>query len=138
MAQCNTYDSRYFIISTRGLYGFRKNGQDKMTFHPHDSYLDGLGLMIARFRCAYSLEELNSVFDLRFWWTRTHNRQKNSGGGLMKWKPEEEGLPDKWSVYQAILRMDPDNLWDAILDTGEAFITDNSYFIFDSLLCEYG
>ena len=36
-------------MGTRGLYGFRKNGVDKVTYNHWDSYPDGLGKQILRF-----------------------------------------------------------------------------------------
>ena len=30
-------------MSTRGIYGFRKNGEDKLTYNHYDSYFSYLG-----------------------------------------------------------------------------------------------
>ena len=36
-------------MSTRGIYGFRKNGEDKLTYNHYDSYFSYLGENIINF-----------------------------------------------------------------------------------------
>ena len=48
---------------TRGLYGIRKNGVDKLLYSNHDSYPDGLGEAVVKFCRRHSIEELNFIFD---------------------------------------------------------------------------
>lgn len=50
-------------MSTRGIYGFRKNGIDKTTYNHSDSYPSGLGTDIAKFFANVNLDDLKKVFD---------------------------------------------------------------------------
>ena len=50
-------------MGTRGLYGFRKNGKDKITYNHWDSYPEGLGQNVLNFVKETSIEELNSIYD---------------------------------------------------------------------------
>ena len=50
-------------MSTRGLYGFRKNGVDKLTYNHSDSYPNGLGWSVVKFIKAHSPEQLNTLYD---------------------------------------------------------------------------
>lgn len=50
-------------MSTRGLYGFRKNGTDKCTYNHSDSYPDWLGRKVVEFCKNHSIKEMNNIFD---------------------------------------------------------------------------
>lgn len=50
-------------MGTRGCYGFRKNGIDKITYNHYDSYPSGLGADVATFCKETSLDEMNEIFD---------------------------------------------------------------------------
>ena len=50
-------------MSTRGCYGFRKNGIDKLTYNHCDSYPDCLGRIMVGFCKETSIEEMNEIFD---------------------------------------------------------------------------
>lgn len=50
-------------MGTRGCYGFRKNGMDKLTYNHFDSYPDCLGHTMVKFCKATSISELNEIFD---------------------------------------------------------------------------
>lgn len=50
-------------MSTRGAWGFRKNGTDKITYNHFDSYPTGLGKVIQDFILKSSIEELNEIYD---------------------------------------------------------------------------
>ena len=49
-------------MSTRGLYGFHMNGQDKTTYNHYDSYPDGLGSDIALFCTKTTVQEMKELF----------------------------------------------------------------------------
>ena len=46
-------------MSTRGCYGFRKNGIDKLTYNHCDSYPDCLGKTMMEFCKKTSIKEMN-------------------------------------------------------------------------------
>ena len=49
-------------MSTEGIYGFYKNGMDKITYNPYSSLSD-LGTEIIDFITTTSIKEMNSIFD---------------------------------------------------------------------------
>jgi len=50
-------------MSTSGIYGFRKNGEDKTARNNHDSYPKGLGAAVVDFCKQTSIEEMHEIFD---------------------------------------------------------------------------
>lgn len=50
-------------MGTRGTYGFRKGGKDKLTYNHYDSYPDGLGAEVVQFVRDTPVQELNDIFD---------------------------------------------------------------------------
>jgi hypothetical protein len=50
-------------MGTRGCYGFRKNGIDKLTYNHYDSYPSGLGSDVVKFCKETSLKEMSQIFD---------------------------------------------------------------------------
>jgi hypothetical protein len=50
-------------MGTNGIYGFRKFGQDKITYHHFSSYPKGLGAKIVDFCRVMSIDELNKIYD---------------------------------------------------------------------------
>lgn len=50
-------------MSTRGLYGFHKNGIDKLTYNHLDSYPDWLGKKVVEFCKCAGRDGMNSLFD---------------------------------------------------------------------------
>lgn len=48
-------------MSTRGIYGFRVNGQDKLAFNHFDSYPEGLGLEIKAFLEDAEVEDIKAM-----------------------------------------------------------------------------
>lgn len=50
-------------MSTRGVYGFYKNGEYKITYNHSDSYPEGLGEDVVKFIRETSIEEMNKIFD---------------------------------------------------------------------------
>jgi hypothetical protein len=51
------------MMSTRGNYGFKKNGISKITYCHFDSYPAGLGKDLIELLKTTSIEKLNEVFD---------------------------------------------------------------------------
>lgn len=50
-------------MGTRGLYGFKKNDVEKVTYCHYDSYPDYLGRHISQFVMATSPKEMREIFD---------------------------------------------------------------------------
>jgi len=50
-------------VSTSGVYGFRKNGEDKIARNNYDSYPKGLGAAVVEFCKQTSIEEMREIFD---------------------------------------------------------------------------
>jgi hypothetical protein len=50
-------------MGTRGVFGFHKNGVDKITYNHYDSYPSGLGEAVRKFVADHDIEELNKIFD---------------------------------------------------------------------------
>lgn len=50
-------------MGTRGVFGFHKNGVDKIAYNHYDSYPSELGNNIKKFIKKHSVEEMNEIFD---------------------------------------------------------------------------
>ena len=50
-------------MGTRGTYGFRKNGIDKLTYNHWDSYPGGLGRDVVKFCKNHNILELREIFN---------------------------------------------------------------------------
>ena len=50
-------------MGTRGLWGLRKDGIDKLTYNHFDSYPSSLGVIIIDFISNHSANELKTIFD---------------------------------------------------------------------------
>ena len=48
-------------MGTRGAYGFRLNGKDKVTYNHFDSYMDGLGRAVLNFIRGTATKELRQI-----------------------------------------------------------------------------
>jgi hypothetical protein len=49
-------------MGTRGVFGFHKDGVDKITYNHYDSYPTGLGEEVKKFIVNHPVEELNKIF----------------------------------------------------------------------------
>lgn len=124
-------------MSTRGLYGFRKNGIDKVTYNHFDSYPDGLGADVISFIKKHSIDELEKFYD----------RIQMVYNGASPTKEEikvcvDAGLCDlsvstrPTNDWYCLLRNIQGNL-DALYNSPVAYMIDSSDFIKYSLFCEY-
>ena len=50
-------------MSTSGVYGFIKDGVEKLGHNHYDSYLEGLGISIVKFIRETSKEEMEQIFE---------------------------------------------------------------------------
>lgn len=121
-------------MGTRGLYGFRKNGVDKVTYNHWDSYPDGLGKQILRFINKYGME-LNKIYD------KIILVDENS-------VPTEEQVTECQEFIDTSVSEQSTKDWYCLLyksfGNPESYAYDLRYminnisFIHDSLFCEYG
>lgn len=130
-------------MSTRGLYGIRKDGIDKCTYNHSDSYPSWLGRKVLEFCANNTIENLEKFFN------KIELVDESS-------KPTEEQIKkcveagyyngvvstksvDDWYCLLRNLQGNFDEYQD-LIDNDEAktiFMTDCISFIKDSLFCEY-
>lgn len=121
-------------MGTRGCYGFRKNGVDKLTYNHFDSYPDYLGRHIIQFCKETSIEEMNEIFD------RIHlvnGRFKPDSDHIKECMPYYNGNVGNQSIHDwyCLLREAQGNL--NVYKNGLKYMVDDVDFIKDSLFCEY-
>ena len=128
-------------MSTRGLYGFRKNGIDKCTYNHFDSYPSGLGNDVVKF-CAN-----NTVEDLKFFFdnielvfedsipTESQIRECQIAG-YVDLSVSSQSQTD-WYCLLRNLQGNFKEYQKCIDDGNKLYMTDGIGFIQDSLFCEY-
>lgn len=126
-------------MATRGIFGFRKNGEDKLTYNHCDSYPDGLGRNIIEFINKHSVEELNDTFD-KIVLVNEHTPPTEKQiqicikNGLSDFSVSSGQKTD----WYCLLRNCQGDLESLVSMEDEAYMIDNRDFIKDSLFCEYG
>jgi hypothetical protein len=100
-------------MSTRGLYGFRKDGIDKLTFSPYDSFPDCLGKSIVNYVKKTPIKKMKEIFDKI---------------GLI----DADSIPSECEV---VLNSYIGKL--EIYNNGFVHMVDDKDFIYKSLFCEY-
>jgi len=105
-------------LSTSGIYGFRKNGKDKIARNNYDSYPKGLGAAVVEFCKQTSIEEMHEIFD------RIELIDED-----LDWI----GEPTKNNE----INLSKQNPLD-IFKTESPFMIDSKGFIENSLFCEFG
>ena len=122
-------------MGTRGTYGFREDGTDKLTYNHFDSYPDGLGDVMIEFIKASTDEQFKQYAEemimvdsetlaspaqiescKHYFDESVGNQQITEWYGLLR---KAQGEPMEYSK-------------------GLHFMIDNSDFVEDSLFCEYG
>lgn len=121
-------------MGTRGLYGFRKNGIDKLTYNHFDSYPDYLGQIMVEFCKTTSVEEMNKIFD------RVVLVEEGS-------TPTKEQIVECAEFYNGSVSTGQIEDWYCLLRNAQGnpnvykhglkYMIDNQGFIKDSLFCEY-
>lgn len=121
-------------MGTRGCYGFRKNGVDKLTYNHFDSYPDYLGEIMVRFCKETSIKELNEIFDKIILVDELS-------------KPTKEQIAECIEFYDGTVSNQTPNDWYCLLrnaqgnpsayKNGLKYMNDCGDFIKDSLFCEY-
>ncbi len=121
-------------MGTRGLYGFRKNGIDKVTYNHYDSYPSYLGDIMATFCKNTSVEEMNKIFDRIVLVDEESKPTKKQIDECMKYYNSTVSTGDVEDWY-CLLREAQGNP-DAYKD-GLKYMINSQNFIYDSLFCEY-
>lgn len=121
-------------MGTRGCYGFRKNGVDKLTYNHWDSYPDCLGETMAEFCKTTSIDEMNEIFD------RIVLVDENS-------RPTKAQIVECIEYYNGDVSEQKVEDWYCLLreaqgnpnvyKRGLRYMNDNGNFIKDSLFCEF-
>ena len=127
-------------MSTRGLYGLRKNGIDKLAYNHSDSYPSYLGAHIIDFLTNVSIEQLNFLYDhiilVNEDSTPTQNEidfcMSNNTGYL-----DNTRQNDLWYGLLHNLQGDLIMIMEIAQKNNKVYLIDNQEFIRDSLFCEW-
>jgi hypothetical protein len=123
-------------MSTRGCYGFRKDGLDKLTYNHSDSYPECLGESIVDFIRSSSVDEMKSIFDKI---VLVDSSVMPQDAELVEWK-----LTDKLSDY--LVSKNVFNWYHFLRDyqgdltpykNGLKYMENYNDYIEDSLFCEW-
>lgn len=124
-------------MGTRGLYGFRKNEQDKTSYNHFDSYPEGLGADVLKFIQNHSIAEMNKFYDRIIMVnedaTPTDEQKENCRkNGFVNLNVSNQSEND----WYCLLRNVQGYLED-LYKCEFPYMIDDSDFIKDSLFCEY-
>lgn len=125
-------------MGTRGAYGFRKNGVDKLSYNHFDSYPDYLGRNVVEFCKKHTIEELNELYDkiimVKENGTPSEDQIKYCiENGWADFNVSSQSIDD-WYCLLRNLQGDLEKLSKA---KSQAYMTNGNNFIKDSLFCEY-
>lgn len=121
-------------MGTRGCYGFRKNGEDKLTYNHYDSYPDCLGTDVVEFCKATSVTEMNEIFDRIILVEEDSKPTKKQITECIEFYDESVGTGNVDDWY-CLLRETQGNL--NPYKHGLKYMVNSCEFIKDSLFCEY-
>lgn len=127
-------------MGTRGTYGFRKNGEDKLTYNHFDSYPDWLGRNVIEFCQNHSVEEINEIFDKIVMVNEktdkptTEQIKECVENGFVDLNVSTQSETD----WYCLLRNCQGDLECLANTKDHAYMIDDGNFIKDSLFCEYG
>jgi hypothetical protein len=121
-------------MSTRGLYGFYKNGTNKLTYNHSDSYPSYLGQHVIDFIQSCSLSELNHIFD---WIILAQEDDKPTPEQIKDCRKyaDLDVSTKELTDWYCLLRNTQGEL--ALYRDGLRYMIDNQSFIQDSLFCEW-
>lgn len=122
-------------MGTRGCYGFRKDGVDKLTYNHYDSYPEYLGKEIVEFIRTTPVEMMKAIFDsviLVDGNTKATPEQIEECAEFLD-ERVSTGRADEW---YCLLRNAQGDLT-AYRDKGLKWMTDDHEFMQNSLFCEW-
>lgn len=126
-------------MGTRGTYGFRKDGIDKLTYNHWDSYPDGLGRTVVEFCKNHDVEELKNIFDKIIMVDKnTPPTEKQIDECIENGFTDFNVSSGSKTDWYCLLRNCQGDLECLAKAKNHAYMEDNSNFIKDSLWCEYG
>lgn len=122
-------------MGTRGVFGFHRNGIDKIMYNHYDSYPSGLGKAVVEFVKKHSVKELNTIFD---------RIEMISGDQL----PTPEQVKECESYTDLSVSDRSVNDWYCLLRGAQGdleayagglkYMIEGANFLEDSLFCEWG
>jgi len=121
-------------MGTRGAYGFRKNGEDKVTYNHYDSYPSELGKNIIKFIEETSVKEMNKLFDKIVLVTENDKPTKEQIKECEKYHNATVSTGKKEEWY-SLLRNSQGDL--SVYKKGLKYMIDSRQFLFNSLWCEW-
>lgn len=122
-------------MGTRGVYGFRCNGVDKITYNHFDSYPDGLGCDVIDFCRRHSVDEMRKMYDAIVL-VQEDSRPTKEQVKICEQYTNLSVSTKSTDDWYCLLRGAQGNL-DAYAN-GLSYMIDSGDFILDSLFCEYG
>ena len=115
-------------MSTRGAYGFHKNGTDKITYNGSDSYPSSLGYQIVDYVRNHSISQLNEIFDRI---KLVSSKEQPTIDQIQACKPWHY---DATTWRDVLIRAEGDLY---AYDNGLEYMVDNALFLKESLYCEW-
>jgi hypothetical protein len=119
-------------MGTRGCYGFRKDGQDKLTYNHYDSYPSCLGKNIVDFIQSTSIEEMKNIFEKI---VLVKDKDLPSDEELVLWKLTDTISLGKFDWYSFLSEYQGDLSYYKKDDA--KYMENGNDFIKDSLFCEW-
>jgi hypothetical protein len=128
-------------MGTRGIWGFRKKGIDKVTYKQFDCYPDALGKEMFRLLKFNDPDRLSAFFEKMIIIDSSvpPTDEQKAYCRNMGWFNDSVSTRNDNDWY-CLLRglQEPDILQDAVDEDRNVFIDNYIHFIRDSLMCEYG
>ncbi|MDU7686060.1 MAG: hypothetical protein E7K14_01905 [Bacillota bacterium] len=123
-------------MGTRGLYGIRKDGVDKVTYNHFDSYPEYLGMNMIKFCMNHNKDALTGLFNkIELVGDENPTEEQKVNCKRNGWFDDTVSLQTDDDWY-CLLRDTQGNL-ECLMQADKAYMLDNSDFIKDSLSCEY-
>jgi hypothetical protein len=122
-------------MSTKGAWGFIRNGKEKITYNHSDSYPSGLGVTILEFVAETPIERMIEVADEIILVSNEKRPTPEQIEQCRKWLDEgvSERRPEDWYCLLRGSQGEPK----AYLEDGLRYMIDNHTFLEDSLFCEW-
>ena len=122
-------------MSTRGLIGFYKNGQTKVTYNHSDSYPSYLGVNILNELRQYTIGIMNATFK-EIILVKEYSKPTNKN--IRKYITHSNDLVDDGNLYNwYVLLRNTQGTFKPYLDWKIFHMIDSQNFIKDSLFCEW-
>lgn len=123
-------------MGTRGLYGIRKAGVDKVTYNHFDSYPEYLGSNILKFCMNNNKDQLTELFNkIELVGNEKPTEEQKKVCKRNRWFDDAVSLQTDDDWY-CLLRETQGDL-EVLKHADKAYMIDNHDFIKDSLFCEY-